>query len=116
MVNRQTVHHSWSLFERNKDSHPEGAYGDKFRYDAFLKTPGPISALFVDFSILLFVAALLISPVSEGGQVPRDGGVDSLGTDTLDFEVDVVTIWDEPWVWVSSDMSLRSFLFADHAR
>ena len=63
MINRQTVHHSWSLFERNKGSHPEDAYGNKFRYDECLKTAGPISALFVDFSILLFITVLLISPV-----------------------------------------------------
>jgi len=63
VINRQTVHHSWSLFERNKGSHPEDAYGNKFRYDECLKTPGPISALFVDFSILLFITALLVSPV-----------------------------------------------------
>ena len=63
MINRQTVHHSWSLFERNKDAHPAAAYGSEFRYDECLRTPGPISALFVGFSICLFVLALLISPV-----------------------------------------------------
>ena len=63
VINRQTVHHSWSLFERNKDAHPENAYGDKFRYDECLKTPNPISALFVVFSTFLFVVALFISPV-----------------------------------------------------
>lgn len=63
IVNRQTVHHSWSLFERNKGAHPEDAYGDEFRYDECLRTPGPISALFAGFSICLFVLALLVSPV-----------------------------------------------------
>jgi len=62
MINRQTVHRSLSLFERNRDTHPEDAYGDKFRYDECLKIPGPISTLFVDFSILLFVVPF-ISPV-----------------------------------------------------
>jgi len=63
IVNRQTVHHSWSLFQRNKDAHPADTYGDKFRYDECLRTPGPISALFVGFSICLFVVALLVSPI-----------------------------------------------------
>jgi len=63
MVNRQTVHHSWSLFQRNKDTHPADAYGDEFRYDECLRTPGLISALFVGFYISLFTVALLISPI-----------------------------------------------------
>lgn len=64
MVNRQTVHHSWSLFERNRDAHPEDAYGDKFRYDECLRVPGPVSALVVGFSTFFFAVAPLISPVS----------------------------------------------------
>ncbi|KAF9784330.1 Saccharopine dehydrogenase-domain-containing protein [Thelephora terrestris] len=63
VINRQTVHHSWSLFERSRDAHPADAYGDKFRYDECLRSPGPISALFVGFSICLFVVAILISPI-----------------------------------------------------
>lgn len=62
-LNRQTVHHSWSLFQRNKDAHPEDAYGEKFRYDECMKTSGPISALLVGLSISLFLIALLISPI-----------------------------------------------------
>ena len=64
IINRQTVHRSWSLFERTKNSHPADAYGEKFRYDECLRTSGPLSALLIGFSMYLFMVALLITPVS----------------------------------------------------
>ena len=98
IINRQTVHHSWSLFERNKDARPEDAYGDGFRYDECLRTPGPVSALFVNFSIWLFVGALLISPVRP--LVPRViEPLISPRTDTvhtMDPKSAVTAIWRRP--------------------
>lgn len=62
-INRQTVHHSWSLFERSKDAHPADAYGDRFRYDECMRTRGPIAAFVVSVSILAFVITLLCAPI-----------------------------------------------------
>jgi len=91
MVNRQTVHHSWSLFERSRDVRPEDAYGDGFRYDECLKTPGPVSALFVGFWMWLFGVALLISPMRWilKGLLPPPGT--GPGADEGHFEVVNVT-------------------------
>lgn len=94
MVNRQTVHHSWSLFQRNKDAHPADAYGDEFRYDECLRTPGLVSALFVGFSICLFAVALLISPVRLFDNESRVfEWANSSSTDTFDFKTGIAPIW-----------------------
>jgi hypothetical protein len=93
VINRQTVHHSWSLFERSRGAHPADAYGDKFRYDECLRSSGPISALFVGFSICLFVVAILISPVRWADQQRVAGWLIHLKLDTLGAEADIASIW-----------------------
>ncbi|KAF9649489.1 hypothetical protein BDM02DRAFT_3186249 [Thelephora ganbajun] len=60
--NRLVVQHTWSLFKRSQDRHPEKVYGDGFKYNEILPVPDPFRALLITLVYYTTVAALLFPP------------------------------------------------------
>ena len=62
-INRLVVHHTWSLFKRSEDQHPEKTYGDKFTYHEIIATPSLHRAILLLLGLYVFLAGLMFSPV-----------------------------------------------------
>ena len=63
-INRLTVHHSWSLFKRFQDRHPEKAYGDNFTYTEIAARPKYHQAVLYVLALATFIAGIIFPPVS----------------------------------------------------
>ena len=63
-INRLTVHHTWSLFKRSQDRHPEKVYGDHFTYTEILPRPKYFQAVLYVLALSTFLASVIFPPVS----------------------------------------------------
>ena len=63
-INRLVVHHTWSLFKRSEDRHPEEAYGDTFTYTEIAAKPRYYQAMSYMFALSALLAGILFLPVS----------------------------------------------------
>ena len=63
-INRPVVQHTWSLFKRSRDRHPEKVYGDKFVYSEILAKSQYHQAVLYVFALYVFLAGILFPPVS----------------------------------------------------
>ena len=62
-INRLVVHHTWSLFMRSQDQHPERVYSDNFGYNEIVARPRYYQAVLHVLGLSVLVAGLLFSPV-----------------------------------------------------
>ena len=63
-INRPVVHHTWSLFKRSQDRHPENVYGDNFVYAEIAAKPKYYQAVLDLLALYVFLAGILFPPVS----------------------------------------------------
>ena len=62
-INRLVVHHTWSLFTRSQDRHPERVYGNDFAYNEIVARPRYYQAVLYVLGLSALVAGLLFWPV-----------------------------------------------------
>lgn len=62
-INRLVVHHTWSLFKRSQDQHPEKVYGDNFTYCEIVAKPSIQRTVLYILGLLVFAASLVFPPV-----------------------------------------------------
>jgi hypothetical protein len=63
-INRLVVHHTWSLFKRFQDRHPEKVYGDNFTYTEIAAKPRYYQVVLYLLALSAFLASVLFPPVS----------------------------------------------------
>jgi len=63
-INRPVVQHTWSLFKRSRDRHPENVYGDNFTYSEIAAKPKYHQAALYVLALYAFLAGILFPPVS----------------------------------------------------
>ncbi|KAJ7176765.1 Saccharopine dehydrogenase-domain-containing protein [Mycena filopes] len=62
-TNRALVQRSWGLFETETEDRTLPRYGPAFKYDEFLVTGGPVSAVLLTLGMVIGFGAFMISPV-----------------------------------------------------
>jgi len=63
-INRPTVQHTWSLFKRSQDRHPENFYGDNFVYSEIYATSQYYQTVIYLLALYASLACILFPPVS----------------------------------------------------
>ena len=63
-INRPVVQHTWSLFKRSRDRHPENVYGDNFVYSEIAAKSKYHQAVLYVLVLYVFLAGILFPPVS----------------------------------------------------
>jgi len=63
-INRPVVQHTWSLFKRSQNLHPEKVYGDNFVYSEIGAKPKYYQAVLDLLGLYVFLAGILFPPVS----------------------------------------------------